>query len=181
MVIIWGFGRLSPLTHARLNRMSSGPPVPPFQLPRLTECLCSLPTAVTNPSMPGMRGTRDAQANKLPGRFGWRKHAAAMERSLGTSAVARLQSQDWFGLTSCALPVDLTYALLMCQHLYKKYPSASDMGGMRERTDWPRAILPDALPQHARLSVTSTCSAAPALIPLCWAPMRRDAHRASAN
>lgn len=72
MMLIWGFGRLNPLTHARLNRMSPAPPVPLFQLPRLTECLYSLPTAVTNPSMPGVHGTRDAHASKLPRRLGRR-------------------------------------------------------------------------------------------------------------
>lgn len=117
MMIIWGFGWLNPLTHARLNRMSSAPPVPPFQLPRLTECLYSLPTAVTNPSMPGMHGTQDTQANKLPAWLGWREPVSAMECCLGTSIVAQGQNQDWFG--PLVLPVDLTYVLPMCQHLYR--------------------------------------------------------------
>lgn len=53
-----------PPTHERLNRMSLAPPVPPFQLPRLTECRYILPTAVTNPNMPGVHGAQDA--NELP-------------------------------------------------------------------------------------------------------------------
>lgn len=107
MIIIWDFGWLNPLSHARLNRMSSAPPVPPFQLPRLTECLCCPPTAVTNPSMPGMHGTRDAQANKSPGWLGLREHVKTTEYFLGTFNVSRGQNQDWF--SPLLLPVDLPY------------------------------------------------------------------------
>lgn len=117
MMIICGFGSLNHLTHARLNQMSSAPPAPPFQLPRLTECLYSLPTAVTNPCMSGMHGTQDTRANKLPGGLGLSEHVSAMEFSLGTSNVASGQNEDWFG--SLLLPVDLTYVFLMCQHLYR--------------------------------------------------------------
>lgn len=174
-MIIWGFGWLSPLTHARLNRMSSAPPVPPFQLPRLTECLYSLPTAVTNPSMPGMRSTQDAEANKLPGRLGQREHVSVTKCSLSTSNLARVQNQDWFG--PILMPVELTYVYLMCQHLYK---NMSQLGRKKRKINWPCAILPDAVPQYSRLSITSVCSTASALPP--WLPlMRRDAHWANAN
>ncbi|KAM7398615.1 hypothetical protein PAMA_006495 [Pampus argenteus] len=113
MMIICGFGRLNPLTH----RMSPAPPVPPFQLPRLTECLYSMPTAVTNPSMPGVHGTQDAQANRLPGWLGQREHVSATDCFLDASSVARGQNKDRFD--PLLLPVGLTYVFLMCQHLYK--------------------------------------------------------------
>lgn len=103
MLIIWGFGRLSPLAHARLNRMSCAPPVSPLQLPRLTQCLYYLPTAVTNLCMPGMHGTQNAQASKLPGWLGWREQVSEMERSLGTSCVAQCENQDWCSPYICLL------------------------------------------------------------------------------
>lgn len=156
MMIICGFGSLNPLTHARLNRMSSAPPVPPFQLPRLTECLYSQPTAVTNPCMPGMHGTQDTRASKLPGRLGLSEHVSATECSLGTTDVAWGQIEDWFG--SLLLPVDLTYVFLMCQHLYRNMSQLQTWTEKANDPPRPCAIPPDALPQHARPGFTSVCS-----------------------
>lgn len=170
---------LNPRTHARLNWMSSAPPVSLFQLPRLTECLYSMPTAVTNLCMPGMYGTQDAQACKLPGWLGWSEQVLEMEWSLGTSNVAQCANQD--RCSPLLLPVDFTYVSLMCQHLDRDISQLQTRTKKKRKLDWPRAILPDALLQHARLSITSMCSTASALPHLCLLLMRRDTHWANAN
>lgn len=162
MMIIWGFGWLNPLTHARLNRMSSAPPVPPFQLPRLTECLYSLPTAVTNPSMPGMHGTQDTQANKLPGRLGRREHVSGTESSLGTSNVAQGQNSGliWSPTSACWPHLCVSNVPTSVQKM-----SQLQTWTEKRKMDWQCAISPDALPQHARLTSTSMCPTASALPP----------------
>lgn len=137
--------------------MSSAPPVPPFQLPRLTECLSSLPTAVTNPSMPGMHGTRDARANTSPARWGRREPVSAVECSPPLALPLWLRARTRTDSVPLLLPVDLTYVPTSVQ----KHESASCR--KRRKKDWLRAILPDASPRRAGLSITSPCLAASAL------------------
>lgn len=72
-------------------------------MPRLSQCLYSLPTAVTNLCMPGMHGTQNAQASKLPGWLGWGEQVSEMECSLGTSSVAQCVNQDWCSPYICLL------------------------------------------------------------------------------
>lgn len=178
MMIIWDFGWLNPLSHARLNRMSSAPPVPPFQLPRLTECLCSLSTAVTNPSMPGMHGTQDAQANKSPGLLGLREHVKATEYSLSTANLARGHNQEWFG--PLLLSADLTCVFLMCQPLHKN---------MSQLQTWAVTEKHQLAPCHPSRCFATECWAQYHLdvlhcfssAPLCLPVMGRGAHWANAN
>lgn len=160
MTIIWGFGWLNPPSR---KQDSIGWAL--LHLSLLSSCqdwpnVSTLPTAVTNPGMLGMHATQDARANKSPSRSGRREHVSAAECSLGTSNVAQGQNQDWCGPP--LLLVDLADVFLMCQHLYKN-TSQTQTWSKKQKMDWPCAILPDALPQHARLGITSICSTASAL------------------
>ncbi len=118
------------------------------QLSQIPACLASMVHRTLGPT-------------KLPGRLGWRECVSATECSLGTSAVAQGQNQNWFG--PLLLPVDLTYVFLTCQHLYKN--TSRLHGRKKKKINWLCAILPDASPQHARLSISSMCSTASALPP----------------
>lgn len=117
------------------------------------ECLYSLP-AVTNCRMPGMHGTRYAPANTLPSRLGPSEPVSVTECSICTSSVALGHNRDWYGLCwprlcVCDVPTSV-----------EKHVLASKMG--KEKDEWHCAILPDALPQRAMLSIISMCLAAPA-------------------
>lgn len=157
MMIIWGFRSVGPLTHARLNRMSPAPPVPPFQLPRLSECLYSVPTAVTNLSVPGVHGAQDAQdtqANKLPGWLGQKEHLSATR----APSAPPIWHQGPFG--PLLLLVDLSWHINICT---ETWVSQLQTCIKKEKMDWPCAILPDALPQHAGLTIISACCTASSL------------------
>lgn len=61
------------------------PPAPFFQLPRLAECLRSLPTAVANLRMPGVH----TRANKPSGGLAQRKHVRSTTQPARTETPAR--------------------------------------------------------------------------------------------
>lgn len=163
-----------PLTQARLNRMSSAPPVPPFQLPRLTECLysahsCHKSRHAWHACYSGRSGQQISQS---VGSQGARLSSGVLPWHLQCGS--RPESGLMWSPTSACWP---RWCVSNVPTSVQKHESDSNMDGKSKR--WTGPVPSFQMLCHSMLGSVSPRSAP--LPPLCLPLMRRDAHWARAN